>query len=178
VIRLFAAVEIPEPVRAGLAALAGGVPGARWSDIENLHLTLRFIGEVSEHDAESIDDALTGVRAQPFTLALKGVGHFGGRDPRALWAGVESDEALVRLQRKIESALQRAGLAPETRKFSPHVTLARLRAAPGAKVMAFLARHALYASAAFPVDGFVLFSSELKHTGSVYRAERSYPLFR
>jgi 2'-5' RNA ligase len=175
-IRLFTAIEIPEAVRTRLSFLQGGVPGARWSPAENLHLTLRFIGEVDEAVANDIDDMLSSLHAPAFELTLKGAGEFGGRDPHALWVGVSPNEALMRLAAKIESALQRMGLEAETRKYSPHVTLARLRDAPIAKVRAFLAAHAAFDSGPFAVRAFALFSSYPSSNGSLYRMERSYAL--
>jgi 2'-5' RNA ligase len=175
-IRLFVALEIPEAIRTRLALLEGGVPGARWAGEEQMHLTLRFIGEVDENVAHDIDDALAGIRAPAFTLELAGVGEFGGKNPRALWAGVRANDALLHLQKKIETALQRIGLPAEERKFSAHVTLARMRSAPREKVVQFLTHHALFASGPFPVDRFVLFSSQLGSGGSVYHSERTYPL--
>ena len=177
-IRLFVALELPESLRSRLSMLQGGVPGARWATGEQLHLTLRFIGEVDGHVAHDVDDALAGIRAPAFALELAGVGEFGGKNPRALWAGVRSSEALLHLQKKVETALQRIGLPAEERKFSPHVTLARLKAAPREKVVQFLTHHALFASGPFNVDHFVLFSSHLGSGGSVYHAERTYPLVR
>jgi RNA 2',3'-cyclic 3'-phosphodiesterase len=176
VIRLFVALEIPREVRERLATLQGGVPGARWASDEQMHLTLRFIGEVDENVAHDIDDALGGIRAPSFVLELAGVGEFGGKKPRALWAGVRANDALLHLQKKIETALQRIGLPPEERKFSAHVTLARMRAAPREKVVQFLTHHALFASGPFAVESFALFSSHLGSGGSVYHQERVYPL--
>lgn len=175
-IRLFVAIALPEHVTSQLARLQGGVPGARWTETEKMHLTVRFIGEVDGRDADAIDDALASIRAPAFTLELMGVGSFGGKSPRALWAGVRDNPALIHLQRKVESALQRVGVPDETRKFTPHVTLARLNGAPKGKIMDFLADHALFASGPFPVARFTLFSSELRPGGSLYRAEREYPL--
>lgn len=175
-IRLFTAIEIPESVRTRLSFLQGGVPGARWSPAENLHLTLRFIGEVDEATASDIDDMLSSVHAPAFELTLKGAGEFGGRDPHALWVGVAPNETLMRLVAKIESALQRMGLAAETRKYAPHVTLARLRDAPIAKLREFLAAHAAFDSGPFAVRSFALFSSYPSSSGSLYRLERSYAL--
>jgi len=175
-IRLFVALEIPESVRERLLTLQGGIPGARWAADRQMHLTLRFIGEVDENVAHDIDDALLTIRAPGFTLELSGVGEFGGKNPRALWAGVRSNDALMHLQKKIETALQRIGLEPEARKFSPHVTLARLKAAPREKVMAFLSHYALFTSGPIPIDQFVLFSSHQGTGGSVYHAERMYRL--
>jgi 2'-5' RNA ligase len=177
-IRLFVALEIPDAVRTRLTLLQGGVPGARWASGDQMHLTLRFIGEVDENVGHDIDDALALIRAPAFTLELAGIGEFGGKNPRALWAGVRGSDALLHLQKKVETAVQRIGLAPEERKFSPHVTLARLRASPREKVVQFLTHHALFASGPFQVDHFVLFSSHLGSGGSVYHAERTYPLTR
>ena len=122
-----------------MSFLQGGVPGAQWQPVENLHLTLRFIGEVDEPTARDIDQMLGGLREKAFDLSLRGVGEFGGRDPHALWAGVAPAPALMHLVAKIESALQRMGLPAETRKYAPHVTLARLRDVPIVKVRDFLA---------------------------------------
>jgi RNA 2',3'-cyclic 3'-phosphodiesterase len=175
-IRLFVALELPGKVKQGLALLGGGVPGARWLDEDQLHLTLRFIGEVDGNVAHDIDDTLVGLRAPAFTLELAGTGEFGGKKPRALWAGVRPNEALLHLQKKIETAMQRIGLAAEERKFMPHVTLARLKAAPHEKIVQFLTQHALYASGSFPVTQFVLYSSHPGSNGSIYHAERVYEL--
>lgn len=174
--RLFVALALPDAVQEGLVLLQGGVPGARWSTREQLHLTLRFIGEVDGRDAQAIDDALASIRNPRFTLELKGVGEFGGRNPRALWAGVRDGTPVEHLQRKIESAVQRVGIPPEERRFSPHITLARLKGAPRDRIITFLSTHALYASGPFEVNAFILYSSTLTPNGSLYRAERSYML--
>lgn len=174
--RLFVAIALPDSVADSLLALQGGIPGARWSTREQLHLTLRFIGEVDGRDAQGIDDALASIRSPRFTLQLKGVGEFGGKNPRAMWAGVREEAPVMHLQRKIESAVQRAGIAAEERKFSPHITLARLRGPPRDRVITFLSAHALYASSPFEVNNFILYSSTLTPNGSLYRPERSYSL--
>lgn len=174
--RLFVALALPDIIAEHLALLQAGVPGAHWQTREQLHLTLRFIGEVDGRDAAAADDALSLIEAPKFSLALKGVGEFGGKTPHALWAGVRDKEPVAFLQRKIETALQRAGLPAEQRKFVPHVTLARLRGSPRGRVVDFLADHALYASAPFDVEGFILYSSVLTPNGSLYRAEKAYRL--
>ena|SRR5690348_16885386 len=174
--RLFVALALPDEVAATLALIQSGVPGARWSTRDQLHLTLRFIGEVDGRTASAIDDALSLVRAPAFRLTLKSVGQFGGRNPNALWVGVETNPALLHLQRKLESALQRAGLRAETRKYTPHVTLARLRGSPTSKVIGFLAQHSLFGVPPFDVRGFILYSSVTTPNGSLYRAEKAYPL--
>ena len=174
--RLFVALAIPDDVARSLLFLQGGIPGARWQTREQLHLTLRFVGEVDGRRAADIDDALMAIRAPGFQLTLHGVGTFGGRDPLQLWAGVRPNEALMHVQKKIETALQRIGLAPEPRKYTPHVTLARLKASPRGKVMEYLSAHALYASLPFGVGAFELCSSTLTPNGSRYTLERQYPL--
>src|SRR5262245_48342032 len=127
-IRLFVGVGLPADVRMRLSALCAGVPGARWTPPENFHLTLRFIGEVSEADAEDIHDTLMSVRTKAFDISLAGVGHFESKGQvHTLWAGIEKNPELTALRDRIESALVRFGLEPEERRYTPHVTLARLR---------------------------------------------------
>ena len=174
--RLFVALALPDAVASGLVMIQSGVPGARWQTREQMHLTLRFIGEVDGRDAAAIDDALSTISASHLTLQMKGVGEFGGKNPRALWAGLAANDALLHLQRKIETAMQRIGLDAEPRKFTPHVTLARLRGTPPGIVMDYLVDHALHASTPFEVGEFILFSSHLSPNGSLYRAEQTYPL--
>jgi 2'-5' RNA ligase len=175
-IRLFAAVELPENIRMQLSLLQGGIPGARWSPIENMHLTLRFIGDVDEAVARDVDDVLADIRAPSFSLSLKGVGEFGRKEGRTLWAGVSNGEALHHLAAKIESALQRMGLPAETRKYSPHVTLARLRDVPMDEIQMFLSTHAMFKTPAFEVTKFALFSSQTSAKGSRYLVESVYQL--
>ncbi|MBB6253600.1 RNA 2',3'-cyclic phosphodiesterase [Nitrospirillum iridis] len=177
-IRLFVGLAMPEAVRNTLSRLAGGLPGARWVRPENHHLTLRFIGEVDEGVAQDVDEALDLVTAPPFALTLDGLGHFGqGVRARTLWAGVGPEPALDHLQAKVESAVVRTGLPAETRKFSPHVTLATLgRDTPPARLGRFLEEYGLFQAGPFPVDQFILYESVLGRQGSTYHALRSYPL--
>ena len=176
-IRLFVAIELPEDVRERLAALCSGVLGARWVARENMHISLRFIGEVDEARSEDIALALSAVSAPAFDLSLGGVGRFGnGSAARVLWAEVEKNPALFHLQGKVESALVRAGLDPEGRKFAPHVTLARLKGAPRSRVEAFIADNGLFRARTFAVERFVLFSSFLSRSGAIYTPEAVYPL--
>ncbi|CAH2599589.1 RNA 2',3'-cyclic phosphodiesterase [Rhodovastum atsumiense] len=175
--RLFVGLDFPWDVKQQLAALAGGVPGARWVPVENYHLTLRFIGEVPAHRAEEIDEALAGLRARSFPMSLAGIGTFAkGGQENALWVGVEKNPQLEALRSKIETALQRAGLEPERRRFSPHVTLARLRDAAEAKLAGFVQSHNLLRVGPLEVDRFVLFSSRLGKEASVYTPEVEYGL--
>lgn len=174
--RLFVAVEIPETIRTRLSLLQGGVPGARWIRPENLHLTLRFIGEVDGRLAGDIDLALAQIPARPFEIELSGTGVFSPRQPRVLWAGVARSEPLVALATKIEIALQRIGVPAETRKFAPHVTLGKLKTPDPARLGQFLSAHGDFRAGPFPVTHFTLFSSITRPDGSIYRPERVYVL--
>ena len=176
-IRLFIALGLPDDIRDRLTGLAGGLPGARWVEPHNLHLTLRFIGETEEGRLADLDQQLAGLEAPPFELTLDGMGHFGaGKRLHALWAGVERSEALGHLQAKIESAVVRAGFPPETRKFTPHVTLARLKDASPERLMRYLSSNGLFRSRGFPVTGFALYESHLGRHGPDYAVIADYPL--
>jgi len=177
VLRLFVGIGFPPELKLQLSLLCSGIPGAKWVDPGNFHLTLRFIGETGEAVAADIDEALVGVKGSRFTLQLAGTGIFGGADkPRSLWVGVERSPELVALYGKIERALVRAGLAPEMRKFSPHVTLARLHRPPLDKLSGFLATHAQFRAAPHPVEGFSLIASFQTKAGSIYEDQADYPL--
>ena len=126
--RLFTGLEIPPDIAFELELMRGGVWGARWIDRESFHITLRFIGDIEDGLAHEIADALDGVVARPFRIRLKGVGTFGGNKPHALYVGVAAEgEDLKRLQATHERICQMLGLPPEQRKFTPHVTIARLK---------------------------------------------------
>ena len=176
-IRLFVGLELEWPLRERLRLLAGGVPGARWVPAENYHLTLRFIGEVPAHRAEEIDLALAALRGRAFALSFAGVGTFAkaGRE-LSLWVRAERNPALEHLQTKIETALQRIGLPPERRRFTPHVTLARLDNVPEAKLAAFVQANNLFRAGPVQIGHFTLFSSRLGKEASAYTAEVEYPL--
>jgi RNA 2',3'-cyclic 3'-phosphodiesterase len=175
-LRLFVGIEFPPELKLRLSLLENGIPGARWVDPGNLHLTLRFIGEVDEGMASDIDEALSRVRARRFILQLTGTGVFGGNRPHALWVGVERDPDLVALRDKIEHSLIRIGLEPEGRKFAPHVTLARLRDPEIAGVHDFLAANAQFRAEPLPVERFSLIASYPTKAGSIYEDQADYPL--
>lgn len=176
--RLFVALSLPHDLRDRLSALCNGLPGARWVAPENLHVTLRFIGEVDGHAAEDIDAALSAIRCRRFPLTLAGVGDFGDdKRLRAVWVGVEPSETLERLQAKVERAVRHAGQPPEKRKFKPHVTLARFKShPPGDKLQTYFTAHGLFRAQPFEVTDFTLYSSYLSHEGAIYRPEADYPL--
>lgn len=179
--RLFVALDLPRQMRTRLSFLTGGLPGVRWVPPENYHVTLRFIGELPRWRAEEVDQALAGLRAPGFVLTLAGVGTFekAGR-MASLWVGVERSPALEHLQAKVETALQRAGVERERRRFQPHVTLARLDGArvdvPPHKVAGWVQAHNLFRSEPMAVEHFTLFSSRLGKEQAAYEPEVEYPL--
>ena|SRR6516162_2922742 len=176
-LRLFVGIGFSPELKLRLSLLCSGMPGAKWVDPGNFHLTLRFIGETGESVAADIDEALARLRAHRFILQLAGIGVFGSGDkPRSLWVGVERSPELVALRDKIEQALIRLGLPPEPRKFSPHVTLARLHKPGDDKLGDFLAAHALFRAAPYPVEGFSLIASFQTKAGSIYEDQADYAL--
>jgi len=176
-IRLFAALPIPEQIAEGLTRRQQGLPRARWRPVEALHITLRFFGEVVETTAADLDAELAGIHQAPFDLELAGVGSFGeGADIRAVWARVVESEPLRRLAAHCESAARRVGLKAEPRTYRPHVTLAYLRGSPPARVAAWIAGHNLLHSPSWRADRFGLYSSWQSDDGSSYDLEREYRL--
>jgi RNA 2',3'-cyclic 3'-phosphodiesterase len=176
--RLFVALALPDNIRWQLRLICGGLAGAgRWVPPENLHITLRFLGEVDGRDAHFVDAALAGIRAPRFSLRLKGVGAFtSGQRVKAVYAGIEKQPALQQLHDKVESAVVRAGLTPDGQKYTPHVTLSRPKEAPLGKLQHYLAEHSLFKSDPFEVTHFTLYSSEMGSEQAVYSALRSYAL--
>jgi 2'-5' RNA ligase len=174
--RLFVAIRPPAPVRARLLDLMGGIAGARWRTEEQIHLTLRFIGEVDRHMASDVDAALGAVRHPPFALALSGLGGFDRRgEPATLWAGVTPHEPLRALHRKIDQALVRAGLEPERRAYLPHITLARLARGAG-PIAPLIEGHGGLSGPEFEVGDFRLYESRLTPEGPLYSALALYSL--
>jgi len=176
-LRLFVGIPFPPELRLRLSLLCAGVPGAKWVDPGNFHLTMRFIGEVGEDLAADIDLALARLRGRRFVLRLAGTGTFGnGGGPRRLWVGVERNPALAALRDKIEQALIRIGLPPEPRKFAPHVTLARLRNPAPQALAGFLSASSQFRAEPLAVDGFSLIASLQTKAGSVYEDQAEYRL--
>ncbi len=173
--RLFVAIRPPAPIRERLLAVMGGVQNARWQDDAQLHLTLRFIGEVDRHRAEDIAAALGSVRHQPFEIAISGVGSFGKRGKGALWAGVAPHDELKPLHKKVDQACLRVGIEPDNRAYHPHITLARLGRTAG-PLEPFIERWAGLSSQPFPVDGICLYESRLGSEGATYTVIERYPL--
>ncbi len=136
--RLFTGLELPDELATELALMRGGLTGARWIDVENYHLTLRFIGDIDQPTAEAVADVMAQIRRKPFTVTLEGLDHFGGDKPRAIVARAQASPQLLELQAEQERLLRRIGIPPEPRRFVPHVTLARMRNASQQAVAHYL----------------------------------------
>jgi 2'-5' RNA ligase len=174
--RLFVAIRPPGHVRDLLIDAMDDSPALRWVGDEQLHLTLRFIGEVERPLASDIASALDRLRSPSFELRVKGVGRFEQRNGGALWAGVEPKEPVAALAAKVERAVQQAGVEPERRAFMPHITLARWNRRNAEAVDSFLRRNADLRSGPFEVERFILFESRLSRHGAHYEEMASYPL--
>ncbi len=177
--RLFSGLEIPPAIASALAFYRGGLAGARWIEPADYHITLRFFGDVDRHVAQVLVEDLAETErisgGRPLALELDEIGVFGNDFPRALFARVKSDALLGRLASAHESLARRNGLKPETRKFAPHVTLARLRGVSARDVGAWLSERAFPLALKFEAERFVLFSSRDSVGGGPYRVEADYP---
>ncbi len=177
--RLFVALPLPVDARAQLSAVQSGLVGGRWIDPQNMHLTLRFIGDVPEPDARDLSLALSEIHAPAFDLSLSGIGHFDRRgNVHSVWARVGKCDGLTHLQAKIESVVVRAGYAPEQRKFTPHITLARLKDTPLERIGPWLEDAGVLSVPPFPVPEFALFQSQLGHGGAKYTELAAYLLIK
>jgi RNA 2',3'-cyclic 3'-phosphodiesterase len=174
--RLFTALEIPRNAAMSLSLLRGGLPGARWIDVENYHITLRFIGDVDGRTADEIVNRLDRIDREEFQINLSGIGSFGSKKPHSVWAGVSPSPDLTALQAEIERICQRIGLPPDPRKFMPHVTLARLRSARVEDVVHYLSGRGNFHTLPFLVGRFVLMSSKESVGGGPYLTEEIFPL--
>ncbi len=172
--RLFTGLELPSDVSLDLNFMQGGIAGARWISRESFHITLRFIGDIDEEMGREVAQALSEIDVRNLLITLKGIDVFGGNKPHAIIALVEENAELRRLQMAQERICQSVGLAPEGRKFIPHVTLARLRDADPRALRHFIEFHALYRSRKFDVERFVLFSSKPSRGGGPYAVEEAY----
>ncbi len=180
--RLFIAVPVPENIKSDLVSLRTNISGAKWADIDQLHITLKFLGEVEGQVFYAVREKLSEIKMEGFSLRFNGVGHFppgnlrSGRTPRVLWAGLEDIGTLKKLRNRIESVLTEIGIDRDRRKFNPHVTLARLRSPNLKSATDFLSSHNSYKSENFPVREFMLYSSTLLPAGAVHTIEEIYPL--
>ncbi len=175
--RLFVAIDPPVEIKQRLTEICYGVPGAKWLEPEQMHLTLKFIGEVDGAVLREAREALATIAVAPFEMSVKGVGFFPPRgDPQILWAGIDGNDRLVQMRNKIETTLERAGIDREKRKFAPHIGLANIKHTPAPKVAGYLAEFSLFRLPPFEVTEFCLYSSHLGSERAIHTVEAVYPL--
>jgi 2'-5' RNA ligase len=174
--RLFTALEIPRNAAMSLSLLRGGLPGARWIDVENYHITLRFIGDVDGRTADELVERLDRIDRPEFQIRLDGIGSFGSKKPHSVWAGVTPTPDMFALQGEIERICQRIGLPSDPRKFTPHVTLARLKSSRVDDVVHYLSGRGNFQTSLFTASRFVLLSSRESVGGGPYLTEEIFPL--
>ncbi|MEL6286043.1 MAG: RNA 2',3'-cyclic phosphodiesterase [Pseudomonadota bacterium] len=175
--RLFAALPVPPEIADPLLDLQVNLPGASWRPIENFHITLRFFGELDHPTAKALDAELAAVRAKPIELEINGVGWFGRREPRAVWARIAPSDGLDRLAGSCERAARRLGLPPDKTRYIPHITLAYCHHTPLDAAQSWCDSHGAHASGPFWADRFHLYESRLGRGPSRYTAEAEYPLW-
>jgi 2'-5' RNA ligase len=175
--RLFIAIDLPDHIKDEIGMICYGLPGAKWIEKDQIHLTLRFIGEVDEATFRDIISTLTDNIDQAFSMRLKGIGFFPPRKtPRVLWVGIENNPKLRHLRNKIENKLTLSDIEPDQRKFLPHVSFARLRDTPSQRLGNYIAGNNLFKTEEFPVDTFHLYSSILTPNGAFHSIEATYAL--
>jgi RNA 2',3'-cyclic 3'-phosphodiesterase len=174
--RLFVGFELPAPIRGRLASMKGAFAGARWIDPEDYHITLSFLGDISNSLASDVHDALSDLDAPTAPVRLNGLDAFGGDRPHSVFARVDAHPALMRLQSDIERTVRNAGAEVDKRRFQPHVTLARLRGTTPESVAYFLSAYGYFPPMEFTPSRFVLYSSRASVGGGPYHVEASYPL--
>ncbi|MFN3483706.1 RNA 2',3'-cyclic phosphodiesterase [Rhabdaerophilum calidifontis] len=174
--RLFVGLELPDEIASSLSSLRGGLPGARWTDPTDYHMTLRFIGDIDRRAAREIEDELAEIERAPVPITINGLGVFGGDKPHTIYASIAPNRALIELQAESERCLRRLGHKPDGRKFTPHVTLARLRSASVLDVADYLAAAGHFPQTRFTAERFALFSARETFGGGPYIVEAAYPL--
>ncbi len=174
--RLFVGLKIPSDIAFDLSLKKGGLLGSRWIDQENYHITLRFIGDIDDRKADDVLDCLYHIDRPPFEISLGSLNFFAKRNPHSLWASVSPSMPLMALQSEIERVLRRFGIQPDSRKFTPHVTIARLRGARYEDVARYLGQSGVYQSPSYKVDEFQLFSSRNSIGGGPYLIEERFGL--
>jgi len=173
--RLFTGFEIPESLGFELSLKRGGLSGARWIEPADYHVTLRFIGNIDHVTARDIDDLLVGIRSAPIEITLDGLMSFGGDKPRILAARVKPTSALLELQAEQERLMRRLGLAPDLRKYTPHITIARLRGTTSVELARYMELSGFFATRSFVARRFAIYSSKDSVGGGPYVVEATYP---
>jgi 2'-5' RNA ligase len=180
--RAFIAIDLPGPLRAALADAQHSFRDAghdvRWTRPEGIHLTLKFLGEISDAQTKQVVEALAQIGPfEPFSVEVKGFGFFPqAQRPRVFWAGVEAPPALAELAARVESTMEKIGFAREDRAFSPHLTLARVQVPrPQPALVSAVTEQATASFGKFEASEFFLFESKLSPQGAQYRKVMRFP---
>jgi len=176
--RLFVAIDFPEAIKTQLKPLCADLQDAKWVAQHQMHLTLRFIGDTDDEQLRRIQTGLATIHATPFQMSLEGIGQFPPKGkPRVIWVGVKAEPTINQLQQKIERVVRESGFEKADHPFSPHITLARCKTPPPTEQLErYFKRHQSFKSDTFDVSRFVLYSSQLSASGSIYHQEGFYSL--
>ncbi len=175
--RVFVGIDLPRPTKDEIAEVAQGLIGARWTDPDNYHVTLRFLGDLSSPDLQALRERLGSLRCPNFPLRIRGMGHFPPRgQPTTLWAGVERSDELVSLRNRVERLAVKMGFPGDSRNFFPHISLANVKGARPDQVGLFLQNFSLFEAEVITARAFSLYSSLLTSEGPVYTIEAEYGL--
>ena len=174
-IRVFIGLDLPEDIKRSLGLLKSSVRGAKWVPLENLHITIRFIGEVPENILQNIKEELREISFYNFKVKFKDIGHFSAKStPKVIWVGLDPLEEIMELREKIDEALTKANIPLEKKKYIPHVTLARLKGSKFPEVAEYLQQGMGFFTREFEIGEMILYSSKQKEEGSVYSVEEIF----
>lgn len=175
--RLFVAIPLPGYVKQQLARLRQPIDGIRWQDKEQLHLTLKFLGDTRKERFVKLKEALEDIEISSFTITIKGFGYFPeGEQPRVLWAGIDENDTLTVLYKTVESTCQNLNFEAESRPFRPHVTIARIKDTPKRDVVSFINQHKQFRISDVEIDEFVLYESKLQQDGAKHSRRKTFKL--
>jgi 2'-5' RNA ligase len=176
--RLFVAIDLPDDIKVQIEELcAFGMPGVKWVDSKQYHLSLGFIGEVDFDQQDSISTALAKIKNKAFDLSLGGMGLFPNtKSPRVIWVGVKKSEELLKLQKKVEFQLSQIGISKEHKKFRPHITIGRVKSNKIKRIGDYIAHYDMFRTGSFDIQGFSLFQSKLTPSGAIYSKVSTYQL--
>ncbi|WP_445666524.1 RNA 2',3'-cyclic phosphodiesterase [Fodinibius sp. AD559] len=175
--RLFIAIPLPKGVKQKLVGLQQPIDGLRWQSQEQMHLTLKFVGEVNKATAAELREELDKIDHPEFSMTIAGIGCFPeGKPPKVVWAGIKENMILEELHQKVEDRCEKMGIAPENRPYKPHVTIGRTKSTPKRAVTSFINQHKTFALPDIPVDEFVLFESKLYPDGARHQRLQTYLL--
>ena len=175
--RLFIAIPLPKGIKQQLLDLQQPIDGMRWQPQEQMHLTLKFVGEVDKTTASELQEELDKIDHTEFSITIAGIGYFPeGKQPKVVWAGIKKNVVLEKLHQKVEDHCETIGIAPENRPYKPHVTIARIKSTSKRAVTSFINKHKKFTLSEIPVNEFVLYESKLHPDGASHHQLQTYLL--